>query len=143
MAKAPDTKSRAFVLGYSSWLSTLSRHSSSRVTPRAFASLMAFDTRQSSRRRMSSTVRLGSPAKSASCWTVSPFWVRICFRFNQIPPFNSNPIRVTRNAAEPINLRLSKISLVNSLFMLDKLKCLYYNYGRGLRAYAPNSYRRS
>jgi hypothetical protein len=41
------------------------RQSSSSVTPRALASLIAFETRQSPRLRISSTVRLGRPAASA------------------------------------------------------------------------------
>ena len=79
---ARQRKSCRTASGYSvSVCSGLSLQSSSSVTPRASASLIALDTRQSPFLRMFSTVRFGNSAKSANCWTVNPFCARICFRF--------------------------------------------------------------
>lgn len=52
-------------------------HNSSSVTSKASASFIALSTVHLSRRIISSTVRFGKPALSASCWIVKPFLFRI------------------------------------------------------------------
>nr|DAJ88233.1 MAG TPA: hypothetical protein [Caudoviricetes sp.] len=69
-----------------SYDSFVSLQSSSRETPRASASLIAVETRQSSRFSISWIVRRGTPLSFTRSGTERPLLVLMLLRFMVIPP---------------------------------------------------------